>query len=87
MGSRHLVLLKLVWEMLLQCAPGHRIAEKTHYYRVEYAGKTYPALPKGSHSDRGRRSGQAEIEAGHVRKLIRHLGIDEECARRVIPGL
>lgn len=87
MVSRGLVRLKLVREMLRECAPGHRMIEKTHYYRVEYAGKTYPTLPKGSHSDRGRRSGQAEIELGHVRKLIRHLGIDVECAKRVIAGL
>lgn len=87
MGSRGLVLLKLIREMLQQCAPGHRMIEKTHHYRIEYAGKTYPTLPKGSHSDRGSRSTQAEIEAGHVRKMIRHLGIDVECAKRVIAGL
>lgn len=81
------MLLKLVWEMLSQCAPGHRIDEKTHYYRVEFGGKTYPTLPKGSHSDRGRRADQAEIEVGHVRKMIRHLGIDQECAKRVISSL
>lgn len=87
MGSRSLVLLKLVREMLSMCAPGHRIMEKTHYYRVEYGGRTYATLPKGAHSDRGKRAGQAEIEVGHVRKMIRHLGIDEECAKRVISGL
>lgn len=81
------VRLELVREMLNGCAPGHRFIEKTHHYRIEYAGKTYPTLPKGSHSDRGPRGGRAEIEAGHVRKLVRHLEIDPDCAKGVIPGL
>jgi len=82
MGSRNLVLLKLIREMLERCAPGHKMAEKTHHYRIEYAGKTYPTLPKGSHSDRGSRSGQAEIQIGHLRKLIRHLESTSNAPRR-----
>jgi len=73
--------------MLDTCAPGHVFTEKLHHYWVTFSGKTYTTLPKGSHSDRGQRSGQAEIEIGHVRKIVRFLEIDKACARRVIPML
>ena len=69
--------------MLDECAPGAGIEAKKHRHWVRYAGKTYRGLPLGRH---GRRE-NPEIEIGHVRQLIRFLGIDEECARQAIPAL
>ncbi len=87
MVSRRLVLFKKIKEMLSECAPSHEVVEKTHFYWVTWKDRIYRTLPKGSHKDRGKRSGQAEIEIGHVKKMIRHLQIDFECARKVIPRL
>lgn len=85
--ASHLASLRDVRKLLDECAPGHMFNEAEHYYRVAYRGKIYATLPKGSHSDRGRRAGSAEIELGHIRKMLRFLGIDFECARKVIPNL
>ena len=62
--------------MLNACAPGHRVVEKTHAYWVLYNRLTYFTLPKYS-----------EIPVGHVRKTIRSLGIDMECAKNHLPVL
>ena len=43
---------------------------------VEYNGRTYRSLPK--HPD---------IELGHIRKMIRHLGINRDCASKLIPNV
>lgn len=67
--------------MLEACAPGCDIRETTHHYCIRYGGRTYPAFPKGEHG-RGRR---AEIEIGHIRKMIRHLHIDKDCAKNELP--
>lgn len=71
-----------VWAMLRACAPGCRPKETDHHWAVTYQGKTYRRLPLGSH---GRRH-NPEIEAGHVRQMVRFLGI-EDCARRRLPDL
>lgn len=84
MGSHGRVSHEEILEMLRACAPGCECRDTPHYYRVMWRGKTYPSLPKGEH---GKRPGQAEVEIGHVRKMIRHLGIDLECARRHLPIL
>ena len=68
--------------MLEACAPGFRIEEKLHRNWVRYKGKTFPGLPKGEHG-----KGDPEIEIGHVRKLIRFLGIDQSCAEKHLPTL
>lgn len=60
-----------VLRMLKECAKGHDLRRTTHGRRVEYDGKVYLDLPK--HDD---------IEIGHIRKMVRHLGIDKDCARR-----
>lgn len=69
--------------MLDACAPRHTRKENLHHYCIRFNGKTYPSLPKGEHG-RGLR---AEIELGHVKKMIRHLGIDLDCAKKHLPGL
>jgi hypothetical protein len=57
--------------MLEECAKGFGIRRTTHGKPVEYGGKVYLNLPKHNN-----------IEIGHIRKLVRHLGIDKTCARR-----
>ncbi len=67
--------------MLKVCAPGCVITKKTHHYWIEYEGRTYPSFPKGEHGKKRR----AEIEVGHIKKMVRHLHIDEECAKKELP--
>jgi hypothetical protein len=58
-----------VLRMLDKCATGYDIRRTTHGYKVEWKGKVFPDLPK-----------YKEIQIGHVRKMVRHLGIDKACA-------
>ncbi len=67
--------------MLKKCAPGHVITPKTHHYWIEYNGKFYKTFPKGEHG-KGKR---AEIERGHIKQMVKHLEIDEECAKIELP--
>lgn len=60
-----------ILRMLDHCASGHDIRRTTHGRRVEWAGKLFPDLPKYD-----------DIQIGHIRKMVRHLGIDKDCARR-----
>ncbi len=74
--------------MLDECALEHEWHEKTHHYHIKWKDKAvYPSLPKGDHSKRGKRAGRAEIEIGHVRKMVRFLEIDIDCANRMISQL
>jgi hypothetical protein len=61
---------KDVCAMLKECAPKYKIELKTHNYFVYYNNLTYPSLPKYN-----------EVEAGHVKKMTRSLGI-YECAKK-----
>ena len=61
---------------LTHCAEGFTIRLSTHSRVIHYNGRVYPAFPKHS-----------EIEMGHIRKMIRHLQIDWDCASRYIPNL
>ena len=67
-----MISFETVQKMLAECAPGHRIELKTHNYFVYYNHLTYPSLPKYS-----------EIEAGHIRKMSRALGI-YDCAKKFL---
>lgn len=60
-----------VKRMLEECAPNSTIRLATHSRVVSFNGQVYRTLPKFD-----------EIELGHVRKMVRHLGIDRECAKR-----
>lgn len=64
-----------VWRMLDHCLPGYTAAEKPHHWSVRHQGRVYPRLPLGPH---GRRH-NPEIEAGHVRSLVRFFGIPRDC--------
>ena len=62
--------------MLKRCADGYTIRTTKHNRRVNYDGQTFPALPKHDN-----------IELGHIRAMVRHLGISKECASESIPQL
>jgi len=55
--------------MLDNCAPGHSIRLATHSRVVTYSNKVYRTLPKFD-----------KIELGHIRKMVRYLGISVQCA-------
>jgi len=59
-----------VLRMLEHCANGFGIRRTTHGRMVDWNGRSFPDLPK--HDD---------IGIGHIRKMVRHLGIDKDCAR------
>ena len=67
--------------MLDVCALGHQIKETKHNYCIRYDGRTYFAFPKGDHG-KGLR---AEIEVGHIKKMVRHLRIDEDRVKQELP--
>ena len=64
------VVFKKVVAVLEKCAPGYRLKRLTHSIAVMYDQKT-AFLPKGGHG----RTGNHQIEIGHVRKMARTLGI------------
>lgn len=76
MGSFGTVALQAIWTMLENCAPGHTRKAKTHNWVIRYRGKTYPSFPLGPHGKRE----NPEIEVGHVKRMVRFLGI-LECAK------
>ncbi len=59
-----MVSLDDVKRMLDHCAPGYAIDLKTHFRVIRFGQLTYPTFPK-----------HKEIEAGHVKKMARALGI------------
>jgi len=76
----HLVKLNDVWRMLDGCAQGYTKMASRHYWTVGFNKRSYRSLPLGGH---GRRK-NPEIETGHVRALIRHLQIPEDCAAQYL---
>ena len=62
--------------MLKRCADGYEIRTATHHRIVNYDDQTFRTLPKHDN-----------IELGHIRSMVRHLGIDRECASESIPQL
>jgi hypothetical protein len=62
--------------MLESCAPGYSIRLATHSRVIKYKGRTYRSLPKFQ-----------TLELGHVRKMVRFLGIDKECAAKWIAAV
>ena len=49
---------------------------RRHSRVVQYNGRTYRALPK--HDD---------IELGHIRKMVRYLQVEPDCAAKHIPDV
>jgi hypothetical protein len=60
--------------MLQECASGFTWRLANHSRVVKFNGRVYPTLPKFD-----------DIELGHLRKMVRHLQIDWECARKHLP--
>jgi hypothetical protein len=63
-----------VERMLKRCAAGYTMRRTTHGYSIKFNGRTYPSMPKFDN-----------IELGHIRKMVRHLQINRDCARQTIP--
>ena len=60
-----------VVRMLEDCAPGHDIRRTTHARRVAWNNQVFSDLPKFD-----------DIEIGHIRKMVRSLGINRDCAKK-----
>jgi hypothetical protein len=63
----------MLTEMLDVCANGWSWKLLTHSRAIYFNGKTYPTLPKHD-----------EIAVGHIRQMIRHLSIPNDCAKKHI---
>lgn len=63
-----------VVRMLEDCAKGHTIRLATHSRPVVYKGRVFRGLPKFK-----------DVELGHIRKMIRFLRLDWNCARKYLP--
>lgn len=70
--------------MLDRCLPGHRREEKLHHIWVWYNGRQFQGLPVGNRSKR-----DPPIGTGHIRKMIRILGVEdpEGCCVGFFPWL
>jgi hypothetical protein len=64
-----------VEKMLKECAPGYVIRLATHSRVIHFGGKVYRTFPKFD-----------PVENGHIRKLVRFLGINP-CAAKHLPGV
>lgn len=65
-----------VEKMLQNCAPGCTWRFSTHNRVITFNGHVYRTFPKHDN-----------VELGHIRKMVRFLGIDQDCATQHIPGL
>jgi len=68
--------------MLDECASGHTARVTKHGVLVAWQGETY-RLPSGRHG----RIERADIGTSQVRTMVRKLGIEAECADRMLPTL
>jgi hypothetical protein len=68
--------LSKVEKMLKECAPGYTIRLANHSRVIHFGGKVYRTFPKAD-----------PVENGHIRKLVRFLGIDTACAAEHLPGV
>ena len=82
MGSSGTVRLSAVFKMLEHCARDFTKRERVHNWVITFQEKEYPSLPKGPHG-----KPDPEIEKGHIKKMIKKLGIDMECAKQYLPLL
>ena len=65
------VVYNQVLRMLQDCAYGFSVRLATHSRVVTFGSKVFRDLPKFD-----------KIELGHIRKMVRHLGINPECAKK-----
>lgn len=55
---------------------------QTHKWRIDFRERTFPDLPLGAHGAK-----DPEIQLGVVKKMIRHLEIDLDCAYKYLPQI
>lgn len=77
------VKLKSLWDMLRTCASGYTKEKGIHKWIIKHKEKEYLDIGLGEH---GKKEGQAEIDLGVIRALVRHFEI-EECAHKELPIL
>ena len=65
--------------MLNECAPGHTFKPMPHKFKITWNGRTFPSLQKGPHG-----KDNPEIQIGNVKQMIKHLGINMECAKKYL---
>ena len=82
MSTSGTIPLNDIWAMLDACASGYTKRQGQHNWIVSYNGKVFPRLPLGEH---GRRA-NPPIQVGHIKQMIRLLGI-EECAKKHLEQL
>ncbi|MGA7521216.1 MAG: hypothetical protein WBW84_01965 [Acidobacteriaceae bacterium] len=63
-----------VEKLLKNCAPGYAIRLATHSRVVSFGTRVFRDLPKFDN-----------IEFGHIRKMVRFLGISADCAAKHLP--
>src|SRR6202050_2910510 len=68
--------LSKVEKMLKECAPGYTIRLANHSRVIHFGGKVYRTFPKHD-----------PVENGHIRKMVRFLGIGTSCASKHLPGV
>jgi hypothetical protein len=73
MSSSGRIKLSKIRKMLAKCAPGYTEERKTHHLAFLWEGVS-AHLPRGGHGETN-----PEIEVGHVKHLVRLLGIDPDC--------
>lgn len=72
-----------VQAMLDACANGWTSVIKEHHRWISLGANTWKSFPKGP----GANARNFEVEAGQVRKLVRHLNISMKCAKKHLPAL
>lgn len=80
MSTRGQIKLRKIKKLLKECAPGFTWRDTDHKYLVRWNDHSF-WLPKGAHGSK------REIEVGHVKGLVRSLGIDPDCAKSQVPAL
>lgn len=80
MTTRGLIKLRKIWKMLKRCAPDFAMRETDHKFLVTWNDASF-WLPKGAHGSK------RELEIGHVKSLVRTLGIEPDCASAEISAL
>lgn len=68
--------------MLDACAPGFTSKRKKHHFWISYNGLIFRGMPTGEHGEQN-----PKIEVGHIKHMIRYLGIELECAKKHLPVL
>lgn len=87
MSASKVVQLKVVWDILDRCAPGHSRELKKHGWRIVYAAFVYPVFAKGKHAKgMNPKRNNPEVFAGELRQLARLFEI-EDCVRDALPEI